>query len=124
MGVIRTHTERLEKIIDAGVELRHNMRVKTETKTQIIAKQRETILNQSQMINELEKEVKELTVKVDEKQHQRRMNLDEIKQHKAFQLAEHKKEIRSLKNTIRELKTYIKEQNGGTLPQEWMRGDE
>jgi Mg2+ and Co2+ transporter CorA len=124
MGVIRTHTERLEKVIDAGVELRHSMRVKTETKSQIIAKQRETILNQSQMINELEKELKELKLEVGDKRQARQMVLDEKKQDKLLKLSRYKHEVLTLNALVSRMKHYIKQQNGGQMPEGWKWGDE
>jgi len=124
MGVIRTHTERLEKVIDAGVELRHNMRVKTETKSQIIAKQRETILNQAEMINELEKELKQLRLQVTEKQEARQLILDEKKQDKLLKLSRYKEEVVKLNRLVTRMKKYIKRHNGGTMPEDWKWGDE
>jgi hypothetical protein len=119
MGVIRTHTERLEKVIDAGIELRHNMRVKTETKSQIIAKQRETILNQSEMIKEMEKELKELRILATEKAHLRQMALDDKKQDKLLHLAHAKKSFAKAQQKIKVMKSWIKNQNGGVMPDEF-----
>lgn len=124
MGVIRTHTERLEKVIDAGVELRHNMRVKSETKSQIIARQRETILNQSEMINDMEKELKQLRLQVTEKQQARQLILDEKKQDKLLKLSRHKEEVVKLNGLVTRMKKYIKRQNGGVMPEDWKWGDE
>lgn len=123
MGVIRTHTERLEKVIDAGIELRHNMRVKTETKSQIIAKQRETILNQAEMINDMEKELKELRLQVTEKQQVRQLLLDERKQDKLMKLSRYKHEVLELNALIRRMKHYIKQLNGGKMPDDWKWGE-
>ena len=124
MGVIRTHTERLEKVIEAGIDLRHDMRVKTETKSQIIAKQRETILNQSEMIKEMEKELKELRILATEKAHLRQMVLDDKKQDKLLKLSRCKHEVLTLNALVRRMKHYIKQQNGGQMPEGWKWGDE
>lgn len=124
MGVIRTHTERLEKVIEAGIDLRHDMRVKTETKSQIIAKQRETILNQSEMINDMEKELKQLRLQVTEKQQARQMVLDEKKQDKLLKLSRYKEEVTKLNGLVTRMKKYIKRHNGGVMPEDWKWGDE
>jgi len=124
MGVIRTHTERLEKVIEAGIDLRHHMRVKTETKSQIIAKQRETILNQSEMINDMEKELKQLRLQVTEKQQTRQLILDEKKQDKLLKLSRYKHEVLTLNALVSRMKHYIKQQNGGQMPEGWKWGDE
>lgn len=123
MKAVRIYTERLEKVIDAGVELRHNMRIKTETKSQIIEKQRETILNQSKMINEMEKELKELRQVVTEKQQSRKMILDEKKQDKLLKLSRYKSEVLALNALARRMRQYIKKQNGGQMPDDWEWGE-
>lgn len=123
MGVIRTHTERLEKVIEAGIDLRHDMRVKTETKTQIIAKQRETILNQSEMIKEMEKELKELRILATEKAHLRQMALDDKKQDKLLKLTQGRKGYTEAQQTIKAITRWVKYHNGGILPEEWKWGD-
>lgn len=123
MGVIRTHTERLEKVIEAGIDLRHDMRVKTETKSQIIAKQRETILNQSEMIKEMEKELKELRILATEKAHVRQMALDDKKQDKLLKLTRTRKAYAEAQQKINAIVRWVKYQNGGVLPEDWKWGD-
>lgn len=95
----RTYTEKLERVISTGVDLRHMMRIKSENKDSIIRQQAGTI---KRLENELE---------------QARVSRNESAKLKGrmdkLQARHDDQEL-----YLQRLKNYIKERNNGEMPVE------
>lgn len=115
------HAERLMRLIDDGVEIRHNMRVKSATKDAVIKAQRETILNQSAIINDMDKQVKELK-SLNKGLNTRLTTAIDAREKSSAALKEKKNLIRTQAINLRKMKEWIEEHNGGQMPEGWIWG--
>lgn len=105
---VRVYTEKLEKVIDIGVELRHQMRIKNENKDVIIRAQGERI-------KQLEQQVESLKVVKGEKQMVIRQQREQLILPKFEGL---KVRYENQEAYCVRLKQYIRDHNDGQLPEE------
>lgn len=110
-GVVmhRTYTEKLEKVINVGIDLRHKMRIKNETQASVIDAQRSRIID---LQNEVERLNYELSKKPKES-------------NKDAQIAALKRKLERMRaaderdNVFkRKLIAWVKERNAGAIPPE------
>lgn len=99
----RTYTEKLERVINIGVDLRHSMRVKSENQQSIIKAQ-------AVRINDLESQ---LAVAKKEKKEKKAAKIDyKSRLEKLHERYEQQEEY------LQKLKNYIKSHNNDVMPDE------
>lgn len=108
----RTYTEKLEKVINVGIDLRHKMRIKNETQASVIDAQRSRIID-------LQNEVERLNYELSKKPKKPKES------NKDAQIAALKRKLERMRaaderdNVFkRKLIAWVKERNAGAIPLE------
>lgn len=108
--LVRTYTEKLENVINRGVDLRHQMRVKIESKDAIIRTQAIRIQQLEEQIETLKDDKR--AKKLESAKAERELEINTPKYKKLLQRYEDQEQF------TQRLKSWVKERNGGVLPVE------
>ncbi len=112
----RTYTERLEKVIDLGIDLRHQMRLKSENKDAIIRAQAERIKQLEQSVADIkaahDERIKRFEQSVNDLRIEKKQRVVTPKQKKLKEQYD-KQEVYTGR-----LKQWIRDRNDGRMPEE------